>query len=537
MRTAAYCRFSSDLQREASIRDQLRNIEAYCARMGWPVPALYQDQAISGSRNDRPGYGAMLAAAELGVFEVLLLDDLSRLSRDHIECAQTIRRLKFAGVRVIGVSDGTDTGRDGYKLETGLRGLMSEMYLDDLAKKTHRGLMGQALDGYSAGGLSYGYRSVHDGHGFRRVIDEEQARWVRHVFERYAAGSNPRMIAAELNQLGVPSPRGGSWSHTALYPDSKGVGMLGNAVYIGRQIWNRTAWVKDPVTGRRRRTARPMSEWVIVETPELRIIDDDLWALCVERARKQKRDTVRKAEATGKGAGGRGPKYLFSGLLKCGVCGAPFVIHGRNVYACSWNRTRGCAICDNRLTLRRATIEQALLASVKESLLTDDSFRLFETEARAMLKELRPDPSAARRNLQAATRERDNIMAAIRAGIVTPSTRQALLDAEAAMVDAQEALRVMERFEPTQMLPRAREIYRDMVERLENIEDVNAAREALKILIGDVRLVPENGKLTAEIQSAGLAGALQITLVAGARNERYLPSFESVRLIRIPGLA
>lgn len=99
MRTACYLRFSSDAQRDASIRDQLRNVEAYCARAGWPSPAVYQDQAISGARNDRPGYQAMLAAAEAGMIDALLVDDLSRLSRDHIESAQAIRRLKFAGVR------------------------------------------------------------------------------------------------------------------------------------------------------------------------------------------------------------------------------------------------------------------------------------------------------------------------------------------------------------------------------------------------------------------------------------------------------
>ena len=537
MRTAAYCRFSSDLQREASIRDQLRNIEAFCARMGWPVPALYQDQAISGARNDRPGYQAMLEAADLGVFEVLLLDDLSRLSRDHIECAQAIRRLKFIGVRIIGVSDGTDTAREGHKLDIGMRGLISEIHNDELARKTHRGLMGQALDGYSAGGLAFGYRSAHDGQGFKRSIDAEQAQWVRLIFERYAAGSSPRAIADELNALKVASPRGGSWSHTAIYPDSKGVGMLGNPLYNGRQIWNRTNWVKDPVSGRRRRRLRPMAEWVIVEAPELKIIDDDLWALCVARAKGQKRDTARRAETTGKSAGGRGPKYLFSGILKCGICGAPFTIYGRHFYACSWNRSRGDSVCDNRLTLRRVTAENVLLASVKESLLTDAAFRAFEAEARAMLKELRPDPSAARRSLTAALRERDNLIAAIKAGIITPSTRQALLDAEQAASEAQEDLQAIERFEPTQMLPRAREIYRDLVERLENIEDIPAAREALRTLLGDVRLIPESGKLTAEIQSAGLAGALQITLVAGARSERYLRSGASYSPIRITGLA
>ena len=220
MRTAAYCRFSSDAQREASIRDQLRNIEAYCTRSGWPAPALYQDQAISGSRNDRPGYRALLDAAEFGAFDVLLVDDLSRLSRDHIETAQTIRRLKFAGIRVIGVSDGTDTARDGYKLETGLRGLMSEFYLDELAQKTHRGLMGQALDGFSAGGLPYGYASQAEDGGHRRQINPEQAAIVRRIFERYAAGVSPRAIADELNRERIPSPRQSTWVHTALYPDA-----------------------------------------------------------------------------------------------------------------------------------------------------------------------------------------------------------------------------------------------------------------------------------------------------------------------------
>ena len=97
MKIAAYCRFSSDRQQATSIRDQLRNIENYCQRQGWSTPVLYQDQAISGSRNDRPGYRDLLHAAELKAFEVLLVDDLSRLSRDHIESAQTIRMLKYAG--------------------------------------------------------------------------------------------------------------------------------------------------------------------------------------------------------------------------------------------------------------------------------------------------------------------------------------------------------------------------------------------------------------------------------------------------------
>jgi site-specific DNA recombinase len=528
MKTAAYCRFSSDAQREASIRDQFRNIEGYCARAGWPAPALFQDQAMSGSRNDRDGYQAMLQAAEGGEFEVLVVDDLSRLSRDHIECAQVIRRLKYLKIRIVGVSDGIDTARDNYKLETGLRGLIGELYLDELAAKTHRGLKGQALDGYSAGGLPYGYRSVHDGHGFKRVIDEEQAVWVRFIFERYAAGDSPRKIAIALNEMAAPSPRGGTWAHTAIYADSKGVGILGNPIYNGRQIWNRTEWIKNPVTGRRQRTMRPISDWVITAAPELKIIDDDLWKACQERGKVAKRDTASKRLA-GKGSGGRAPKYLFSGLLKCGVCGGAFVISCRTSYCCATHKDRGT--CSNGFKVKRATIENVLLAGIKDSLLSEEAYKLFEAEARAMLKQAKPDPGAARRRIAEAKRDLDNLMKAITAGIITPTTKAALEEGERAMAAAQAELQAIEKFEPTQMLPRAREIYRGLVATLEAVEDVNAAREALRALIGDVKLIPENGTLTAEIQSAGLAGAVQISVVAGAGFERYFLS------TRYPGLA
>lgn len=532
MRTAAYCRFSSDAQREASIRDQLRNIEGYCDRLGWPRPALYQDQAISGSRNDRPGYRAMMEAAKSGLVDVLLVDDFSRLSRDHVEGAQAVRVLKFAGVRIIGVSDGTDTDRDGYKLETGLRGLMSEWYLDDLAKKTHRGLMGQTLEGYSAGGLPYGYRSASDGHGFRREIKEDEARWVRHIFERYAAGVRPRAIADELNRLGVKSPRGGTWAHSALYPDAKGVGLLGNPIYAGRQVWNRTRWVKDPTTGKRRRTMRPVSEWIISEHPELRIVPEELWEAVQARTADVKHDTSRRLATTSKGPGGRGPKYLFSGLLKCGLCGGAYIITGRTTYGCATHKDRGPAACANNLKVRRATIESVLLAGIKDSLLSEDAFRAFELEVRVLLKQSRPDPSAARRRLAEARKELDNLLAAIRAGILTTTTKAAMEDAERQTAAAMAELRSIEQFEPTQILPRAREIYRDLVARLEAIDDVSAAREAIKGLVGEeIRLVPENGALTAEMTRAGLAGLCQITLVAGARSDRYYS-----QILRFPGL-
>lgn len=291
--------------------------------------------------------------------------------------------------------------------------------------------------------------------------------------------------------------------------------MLGNPIYNGRQVWNRTAWVKDPITGRRLRTMRPKLEWVIIESPELTIIDDELWKICEARTIARKRDTAGRRE-TGKNSGGRNPKYLFSGLLKCGVCGGAFSLRGSRYYGCSTYLNRGQSVCSNSLSVKKDTIERVLLAGVKESLLSNEAFKAFETEARALLKQMKPDSGQAKRKLEGARKELDNLMTAIKEGIITPTTKAAVQTAEQTIADTMEEIKAVERFEPTQMLPRAREIYNDLVTRLEMVEDVAAAREALRGLIGDVMLVPEGGKLTAEIQSAGLAGALYETLVAGA---------------------
>ena len=141
------------------------------------MPVLFRDDAISGTRNDRPGYRALVKALEDKSFDVLLVDDYGRLTRDHIEAAMFIRLLKFRGLRLIGVNDGLDTDRDGYKIETGIRGLMHEGYIDELAKKTHRGLMGQALSGFSPGGLPVGYRSTGSEEECERRSESASIRW------------------------------------------------------------------------------------------------------------------------------------------------------------------------------------------------------------------------------------------------------------------------------------------------------------------------------------------------------------------------
>ncbi len=394
---------------------------------------------------------------------------------------------------------------------------MAELYLDDLAEKTHRGLIGQTLDGYSAGGLPYGFSSSFDGKGYKKVINEEQAQIVRWIFAQYVAGYSPRGIAAELNKMDVPLPRGGKWAVSAIYPDAKHVGMLGNPLYNGRQIWNKSKWVKDPATGRRLRTLRPESEWIITEYLELKIIDDELWNAARQRALATQAKTAKqRAILKSNVSGGRSPKYLLSGIIRCGQCSGAYVIVDYYRYGCATNKDRGDATCSNRIKVARTTLEGKLLAGIKSELLSEKAYRLFEEEVRRLLKDQHPDPRQAKQEGAKAQTEIDNIMLAIRQGIITHSTKQALEQAEARFAASQQKLKDIQAWQPTQILPRAREIYRKLVQKLEHINDVISAREAIKAIVGKIELKPENGELWAEIKQDGLAALSKITVVAGA---------------------
>ncbi|MCK5770898.1 recombinase family protein, partial [Algiphilus sp.] len=503
MRIAAYARYSSDQQRESSIEDQLRNVAAHCERMGWAEPMVYTDSAISGARKDRPGYTQLLADA--GRFDVLVVDDLSRLSRDSAELTMAMRRLRFGGVRVVGVSDGVDTERKSHKAEVGLRGLMGEMYLDDLAEKTHRGLSGRALAGASAGGLPYGYTVTSTG---ERAIHPEQAQVVRRIFADYLAGNSPRAIAAALNAEGVPTGRRGKWSNTTIYGDRRrGIGILVNPMYAGRLVWNRSQWIKHPETGRRVRRERPESEWIIHERPELAIIDRETW----DAVQARMRGAGRATQAKGNGGKGRPNKHLLSGLMRCGNCGGPMVIIDRYRYGCTHAKERGTCAAPVRVAKR--AVEDAVLQGVREDLLTEERFQQFADAARQAIGQQAPDLTALERAMHDAERERDNIMTAIRQGIITSTTRSEMLAAEDRVEQAKQTLAEAQAYQPAQLLPRAREVWRRLTAELSDVSrDEHAAREALQELLGEITLRDENGELHAELG----AQAGQINVVAGA---------------------
>jgi site-specific DNA recombinase len=226
-----------------------------------------------------PAFSDLLTATEKSptLFDVLLIDDTSRLSRRSADQSNIVDHLRFTGFRFIAVSQGIDSADEQSDVLMAVHGLVDSLYIKELGKKTHRGLEGRALKGLHTGGRCFGYRNASSEEGVHLVIDEAEAVVVVRIFEWSANGMSLKAIARKLNAEGVPSPRPRKGKQRATWCPTAIRAMLRNELYAGKRIWNRSRFVKRPGTNKRVQRLRPRNEWTIVEQPELRIISADLW--------------------------------------------------------------------------------------------------------------------------------------------------------------------------------------------------------------------------------------------------------------------
>src|SRR6266852_4807596 len=207
----------------------------------------------------------------------------------------------------------------------------------------------------------------------RRVINAAQAAVVQRMFELSAAGWGITRIAKQLNDEGVPPPRGGrqGWAPTAIRE------MLHNELYRGRLIWNRTK--KGHRRGTKTQDNRPPEELVVVELPECRIVSNELWEAAHAALERRAQVFVPQARAAVEGKPlpqlTAPSPYLLSGLARCAWCGGPMIAmsrhHGRRrgyFYGCANNWKRGPAICANNFRLPQAVLDEAVLDAMIQAL-------------------------------------------------------------------------------------------------------------------------------------------------------------------------
>lgn len=438
LRAFIYSRFSAEMQSRRSAEDQERENRRFAEREGWVVVGAERDEAVrAGATAGRLGYQRVLAAARDGLFDVLVVEELSRFSRDFLGGIAALAELKAMRVRLADTKNGIvdlESPEGQFRVAFGL--VSSQAETKRLGERSKRGQTGKVLQRFSAGGHPpYGYqreaifsdveRDV-DGRpkriGVRFVEDPIEGPIVRRIHNEYDSGISKHQIARGLNEDGIPTKRAngsrlgkansGTWSAAAVK------GILENEIYIGLRIWNRTSRTGDKLrTGKKRQHANAETEWERVENFAPALVEADLWERVQNRLREDRAKWSAQHNAR------KGTKYLLSGLIFCGGCGANFVIgetrQGVPHYRCSF-RTRGDTVCSNRISLPQPALEARVTGAL--DVLVKDPTALAELVARhnQRVDSANEHQLSTIRSLEARREqlvmERDNIGAAIATG-------------------------------------------------------------------------------------------------------------------------
>ncbi|MCG2668760.1 recombinase family protein [Bradyrhizobium sp. GCM10023182] len=419
MKTAvAYARFSSDLQKDRSIDDQVALCENIAKQHGYRIAKVYSDRAKSAATLfERDALLELMKDVKAGKFSAVVCESLDRISRDQEDLAGIFKRLQFREIKLLTGEGETSS------IHVGVRGIVGSMFLTDLGNKVKRGHNGRVREGKFPGAVTYGYSRVPGKPGVRE-IHPEHSKVVLRVFREYASGKTTREIAAGLTRDGILTPSGGKhWNHQTFTGGRGGKrGMIGNQIYIGRLIWNANRSVLDPDSGKKLKRRGKPEDVITVEVPHLRIVPQELWdaanSVCTSRAEAKF------------GAGGKRPQrigyrpysreHLLAGLLSCGSCGGHMRIaqvsrDGGPRVACAAAHQLGT--CQHRKSYDMKVLEETVLAGIKAHLTSPEALKEFTKGYHAgwaeRQREMRSDRENTQRALNRATVAIDRVVTAI----------------------------------------------------------------------------------------------------------------------------
>lgn len=390
-----YARYSSSGQREESIEGQLRECHEFAQRNGLTVVGEYIDKALTGRSDKRPDFQRMLRDCERGVFQAVICWKMDRFARNRYDSAMYKYKLKKNGVRIFYAKESIPEGPEGIILESVMEGY-AEYYSENLSQNVKRGYYDSALELKTLGQTVLGLRKGPDG---RFEIDPATAPIVRRIFEEYAAGERAKDIYTRLNAEGYRTSRGGLFNKNSLRR------ILQNEKYVGVYEF------RD----------------IRVEAGIPAIVDRELFDRCQGMVEKHHRAP----------AADRAVSFLLTAKLFCGHCGEPMTGDGGtsrtgrvyNYYTCNGRRAHKC----KKERAPKEWIEQLVIDELV-ALIHSDEF-VNEVADKCMEYQQREKDDSALRALEARQKENEkaiqNMLAAIEAGIITPSTKSRLMELEA----------------------------------------------------------------------------------------------------------
>jgi site-specific DNA recombinase len=238
-RVVGYCRVSTDEQVDGyGLAAQETAIRQYCEAAGYELVAVLTDEGLSGTLppDKRPGLAAILEMAERHEIDGVVVRAADRLSRKLSLFLTLTETLEAANVSFFSVTQPEMSS----KVARAIFGILAELERDGINSRTSSGRQQKAAQGkYTGGKVPYGYLLTGSRHNATWEISESEAATVKEIFERRAKGETFQSIANDLDNRGIPAPRGAKWSPTAVYR------IATNEAYTGVRRWREGSEIKE----------------------------------------------------------------------------------------------------------------------------------------------------------------------------------------------------------------------------------------------------------------------------------------------------
>jgi DNA invertase Pin-like site-specific DNA recombinase len=371
--TAIYVRISEE-EKKKSITDSIENqkeiLHEYAVVHHLNIYGVYEDDGVRGGSFNRPAFKKMIRDIEAGYVNCVLVKDLSRFGREHIDADHYLERyFPQKGVRFISVIQGLDSVADPHRMnsiEVPMLNIFNEQYLRQVSNSTKASLMMKRKEGKFVGSIvPYGYiRDSKD--KYHLVIDKEVYTVVQDIFKWFLDYTSLNEIAVRLNKKGILSPcayrnskngkprKVSSWTHMVVK------GILMREIYTGDMIQGKTYSYNCKVN---KREHLPRDKWDIVENTHEAIVEKTVF--------KQAQSLLNRKSKPKKTAKRTAPS-IFSGFLVCKDCGKMMVRnaayytneHGEktayNRYVCSTSKKYGKEVCSSHL-IREDMLKEIIL--------------------------------------------------------------------------------------------------------------------------------------------------------------------------------
>ncbi len=321
-----YTRFSTDNQNQSSTIGQLRAIKSYCERNNIELIDTYIDEAQTGTNMNRKNFQKLMADAPTALWDTVVVYNMSRLSRSVKDTLIIKEEFKKMGKKILSVIENQEDTPEGDFFNLITYG-MNELFVKQFKRDSWRGLVVNANDCKVHGGIPpLGYAVGRDK---KYIIDEEEAKIVRIIFEMTLQGHSYRDIANYLNNNGFTN-RGKKFR--IYFTDT-----LRNEKYAGVYVWNLRE-CKERLGTKTNRKFKPAEEVIRIEGGMPQIIDRETFDKVQEIMNARKRHYKPKGPKT---------KYLLSKLLVCGKCGRAYC--GGDTWSGSGQNYRRYYRCTNKM--------------------------------------------------------------------------------------------------------------------------------------------------------------------------------------------